>query len=179
MSKKLKRRNSGFDPVYCLASIFTARRDLIDPIQREVMGDDSPVTVDEADVLTFLYGNQELDWNSLPVDEDGFVAVGDLRLALVHDRGLFSRRIQKLQKEGLVEGKQPSLRRGSRRYVNAVRITESGIKVAKTIWNRYSQLAAKLLAGLSQADLKAQCRVNQHISLAIRGLKNDSQTEAD
>jgi DNA-binding MarR family transcriptional regulator len=179
MSKKVKKREAGFDPVYCLASIFTARRDLLDPIRREVMGEDSPVTIDEADVLTFLYGNQVLDWNSLPADEDGFVAVGDLRVALVHDGGLFSRRIRKLQNEGLVEGKQPSLRRGSRRYVNGLRITDAGIKVAKTIWDRYSQLAGKILAGLSQADLKAQCRVNQHISQAIRTLTNNAQMEKE
>jgi DNA-binding MarR family transcriptional regulator len=179
MRKKVKKREPGFDPVYCLASIFAARRDLLEPIRRDVMGDDSPVTIDEADVLTFLYGNQVLGWNSLPADEDGFVGVGDLRMALVHDGGLFSRRIQKLQNEGLVEGKQPSLRRGSRRYVNGLRITDAGIKVAKTIWDRYSQLAGKILAGLSKSDLKAQCRVNQHISFAVRALTHSGQTEKD
>jgi DNA-binding MarR family transcriptional regulator len=171
MRKKQKQEAEAFDPVYCLTSIFTARRDLLESINREVLRKDAPVTVDEADALIFLFGIRELGWTSLPVDDEGYVAVGDLRLALVHDRGLFSRRIQKLQQDGLIEGKQPLARQGSRRYVNAVRITETGIKVASPIWKRYRELASKLLAGQPPVDLEAQCSVNQRISEAIRKLK--------
>lgn len=114
----------------------------------------------------------QLGWDSLPVDEEGSAAISDLRSVLVHDRGLFSRRIQKLEQDGLIEGKQPSIRTSNRRYVKRVRITAAGIQVARSIWERYRKLAAKLLAGLSQADLEAECRVNQHISEAIGQFKN-------
>src|SRR3954471_11213070 len=102
-----KRRAKSFDPVFCLTSIFTARRDLLGPINSEVLRRDSPVTVDEADALIFLFGISNLGWDELHPDEDGYVAISDLRSVLVHDRGLFSRRIQKLDQDGFIEGKQP------------------------------------------------------------------------
>ncbi len=169
----------GLDPVYCLTSIFVARRDLLEPIHREVLGDPAPVTVDEADALIYLFGHRELGWTSLPMDAEGFVSVGDLRLVLVHDRGLFSRRILKLQQDGLIEGKQPTVRRGSRRYVNAVRITEAGIEVARPIWERYRRLAAKLLARLPRAALETHYRVNRHISQSIRELMSSGSRRSN
>jgi DNA-binding MarR family transcriptional regulator len=125
MRQELEKRADAFDPVFCLTSIFTARRDLLEPINSEVLRDGSPVTVDEADALIFLLGMSELGWDSPPVDDEGYVAVSDLRSVLVHDRGLFSRRIQKLEQDGLIEGKEPSVRKGNRRYVKRVRIPSS------------------------------------------------------
>lgn len=167
---KLKAKPS-VQPVYCLADIFTTRRDLLEPIRTQVMPG-SPVTVDEADVLVYLYGNRELGWTSLPLDPDGFVVVGTLRQALVHDRGLFSRRISRLIKLNLLEGRQPADRPPrSRQYVSGVRITNAGSKVAKGIWTRYCKLAETLLAGVTSADLAAHHRVNHQIMAAIRKLK--------
>ena len=170
-----KRRANAFDPVFCLTSIFTARRDLLKPINSEVLSRNSPVTVDEADALIFLFGIAKLGWDELRIDKDGFVAISDLRSVLVHDRGLFSRRIQKLEQEGFIEGKQPSMSKRNRRYLRSVRITSAGVTVARSIWERYRKLAAKLLAGLSQQDLETQCRVNQHISQVIGLSKNEHQ----
>jgi len=170
-----KKRAEEFDPVLCLTSVFTARRDLLDPINSEVLSHDSPVTVDEADALIFLFGISKLAWNGLRVDDAGYVAISDLRSVLVHDRGLFSRRIQKLEQNGFIEGKQPVMRKGNRRYVKRVRITNAGVKVARPIWERYRKLADKLLAGLSQEDLEIQCRVNQHISKTIVLFRNERQ----
>jgi DNA-binding MarR family transcriptional regulator len=173
MPKGGKKRADAFDPVFCLTSVFTARRDLLEPINNEVLNHDSPVTVDEADALIFLFGISNLAWHGLRIDEEGYVAISDLRSVLVHDRGLFSRRIQKLEQDGLIEGKQPVMRKGNRRYVKRVRITNAGVKVARPIWERYRKLAARLLAGLSQHDLEIQCRVNQHISKTIVLSRNE------
>jgi DNA-binding MarR family transcriptional regulator len=172
MRKKPKPQAAAFDPVDCLASIFTTRRDLLEPLRQEVLREDAPVTVDEADALIYLWGAAELGWTAPPADEEGFVAVSDLRSALVHDRGLFSRQIQKLQQNGFIEGKQPSERRGTRRYVNAVRIAEAGIKVVRPIWERYRLLASKLLAGIPQGKLKAHFEVNEEISKRIRAKRD-------
>jgi DNA-binding MarR family transcriptional regulator len=162
-----KKPANAFDPVFCLTSIFTARRDLLKPISSEVLSRDSPVTVDEADALIFLFGISELGWDAVSIDEEGYVAISYLRSVLVHDRGLFSRRIQKLEQDGLIEGKQQMMLNRHRRYLKRVRITNAGVKIARSIWGRYRALAGKLLAGLSQEDLQTQCRVNQHISEAI------------
>lgn len=167
-----KKRNA-FDPVFCLTSIFTARRDLLKPINSEVLSRNSPVTVDEADALIFLFGISKLGWDGLRIDDEGYVAISDLRSVLVHDRGLFSRRIQKLEQDGFIEGKQQMMLNPNRRYLKRVRITYTGVKIARSIWERYRILAGNLLAGLSQEDLETQCRVNQHISKTIGRSKNE------
>ncbi|HRZ17439.1 MAG TPA: Rrf2 family transcriptional regulator, partial [Candidatus Hydrogenedentes bacterium] len=83
----------------------------------------TPLPVDEGDTLTLLYGLRKLGWTDVPVDRDGFVAVGDLRRALVHDPGKFSRRIKDCVKRGLIEVSKSAIRQN---YAEAVRITEAG-----------------------------------------------------
>ncbi len=170
-----KKRAEAFQPVFCLTSIFTARRDVLTAINNEVLSDDSPVTVDEADVLIFLFGMTKLGWMELDLDEEGYVSISDLRAVLVHDRGLFSRRIQKLEQDGFIEGKQLLRRKGSRRYVQRVRITTAGLKVAGLIWKRYCKMAARIVKGLSQEELECHYRVNQHISETIGLCKREQQ----
>lgn len=169
----LGRNKRAFDPVFCLTSIFTARRDLLKPINSEVLSRNSPVTVDEADALIFLFGISKLGWDGLHIDDEGYVAISDLRSVLVHDRGLFSRRIQKLEHDGFIEGKQQMMLNPNRHYLTRVRITCAGAKIARSIWERYRKLAGDLLAGLSQEDLETQYRVNLHISKMIGRLKNE------
>jgi DNA-binding MarR family transcriptional regulator len=164
MKKTPEKPAPTVEPVDCLASIFTARRDLLLPIRRAVLKE-LPLTVDEGDTLTLLYGLRKLGWTDVPVDRDGFVAVGDLRRALVHDPGKFSRRIKDGVKRGLIEVRKSAVRR---KYAEAVRITEAGAKIAKQVWDRYRKLAAHLLEGVPQADLEAHCRVNEAISASIK-----------
>ena len=167
MRTKRQTPSPPVEPVDCLASIFTARRDLLEPIRKAVLKD-VPLTVDEADTLTLLYGIRKLGWIDAPVDPDGFVAVADLRRALVHDPGKFSRRIKDYRKRGLIEVRDSAQRRN---YAQAARITDAGVEFARLVWERYRQLAARLLAGVPQADVEAHCRVNAAISKAIRALK--------
>lgn len=166
MKKTPEKPPPPFEPVDCLASIFTTRRDLLLPIRRAVLRE-LPLTVDEGDTLTLLYGLRKLGWRDVPVDRDGFVAVADLRRALVHDPGKFSRRIRDYAKRGLIEVSKSPVRRG---YAEAVRITDAGIGMARLVWDRYRKLAAHLLAGVPQADLDAHCRVNEVISAAVKKL---------
>lgn len=171
MAKITKSTEAIVEPVDCLASIFTARRDLLEPIRKAVMHGVS-LTVDEGDTLTLLYGLCKLGWTDVPVGLDGFVAVADLRRVLVHDPGKFSRRIKDLKERDLIEVKEPADRKkGVRSYVSAVRITNSGIRITAPVWERYRKLAANLLAGVPQSDLAAHCRVNAQISKAIQSLK--------
>jgi DNA-binding MarR family transcriptional regulator len=172
MKRTDQPRSARPEPVDCLIGIFTARRDLMESIRVRVMRD-APITVDEADLLVYLYGSIHLDWNDLPVDKEGFVPVDALRRTLVHDRGLFSRRVRKLLADGLIEGQEPARPRRSRRYVVGVRLTAKGAKVIRPVWDRYCQLAVRLLAGVSRGDWEAQIRANEAISRAIRELGPD------
>ena len=78
MKKKPPPSLPAAEPVDCLSSIFTVRRGLLGPIRKAVLKD-VPLTVDEGDTLTLLYGLRKLGWTDAPVDADGFVAVGALR----------------------------------------------------------------------------------------------------
>lgn len=157
------------EPVDCLASIFVARRDLLLPIRKAVLAG-VPLTVDEGDTLTLLYGLRKLGWTDAPIDRDGFVAVADLRRVLVHDPGKFSRRIKDCRQRGLIEVRNSAERR---RYAEAARITEAGIALARVVWERYRKLAEHLLAGVPPADLAAQIRVNAAISAAIKARRSN------
>jgi DNA-binding MarR family transcriptional regulator len=68
------------------------------------------------------------------------------------------------QDRGLIEVKRSDDRH---KRVEKLRITENGIKLAKVAWERYRKFASNLLAGVSQADIEAHCRVNDAISAAI------------
>ena len=173
MKKKRPTSSPTVEPVDCLATIFTARRDLLEPIRKAVMRGFA-LTVDEADTLTLLYGLRKLGWGDISTDADGFIPVADLRRALVHDPGKFSRRIKDQRERGLIEVRE-SADRGShkRSYVQAVRISDAGIEIAAPVWERYRKLAAHLLAGVPQADLAAHCRVNTQISQAIQARRRD------
>ena len=167
MKKKRPLSPTAVEPVDCLSAIFSTRRDLLEPIRKAVLKD-MPLTVDEGDTLTLLYGLRKLGWSDAPVDPDGFVAVADLRRALVHDPGKFSRRIRDYRERGLIEVRESTERRG---YAQAARITDAGIKIARLVWERYRKLAAHLLRGVPQDDLEAHCRVSAAISGSIRALK--------
>ena len=169
MKKTLRKATPPVEPVDCLASTFTARRDLLLPIRKAVLKE-LPLTVDEGDTLTLLYGLRRLGWTDAPVDPDGFVAVPDLRRVLVHDPGKFSRRIKNYRERGLIEVRESADRRS---YAGAARITEAGIEMARLVWERYRKLAAHLLAGVPQADLEAHCRVNEAISACIKAKRRN------
>ncbi len=167
MSRRRSLARAKVAPVDCLATLFTARRDLLEPIRKAVMKG-TGLTVDQADVLVLLYGNQELGWDDFTCGPDGFAAVRDLRRALVHDPGLFSRRLRDLRNAGLLEAPaRPARAPGQRAYLQAVRITRQGVATIRPVWERYCRLAERLLTGVPQAELEAHCRVNQKISAEI------------
>lgn len=138
----------------------------MDPLKAVVLRD-LPVTLDEGDTLTMLHGLLRLRWPDAPVDSEGFVKVADLRAALVHDPGYLSRRIEDFRRRGLIKVKNSTKRRS---YVDSVRLTASGEKMAKAIWDRYRKLAEHLLAGVSKVDMATHCRVNEAISAAVKKL---------
>lgn len=164
--KKRPVSSPAVEPVDCLASIFSTRRDLVEPLKLAVLRS-LPLTLDEGDSLVMLYGILRLGWPEAPVDSEGFVKVADLRLALVHDPGYLSRRIEDFRRRGLIKVKKSTKRRA---YVDAVRITDKGVEMAKLVWDRYRKLAEHLLAGVPQADLETHCRVNETISAAVKKL---------
>jgi Mn-dependent DtxR family transcriptional regulator len=57
--------------------------------------------------------------------------------------------------------------------VEAARITDAGIELARPVWERYRKLAEHLLAGVSQVDLEAHCRVNEAISASIKAKRSN------
>jgi DNA-binding MarR family transcriptional regulator len=165
----MKKRSTplpAVEPVDCLATIFSTRRDLLEPLKRAVLRE-LPLTLDEGDTLTMLYGLLKLGWPDAQVDSEGFVKVADLRLALVHDPGKLSRRIEDFRERGLIKVRMSTKRRT---YADAVRITDAGGELAKRVWERYRKLAEHLLAGVSRADMETHCRVNNAISEAVQKL---------
>jgi hypothetical protein len=161
------------EPVECLMGIFSARRDLLEPLREAVMKG-TPLLVDEGDIMVLLFGHRVLGWHDFAEEPDAFVPTASLREQLVHDSGRFSRRIHGLIHRGLAEIPSDSvLGDGRRKYVQRVRITEKGIAMVRPRFERYRKLASKLLSGVPQSDLDAHCRVNEAISAAIKAMKQN------
>lgn len=172
-----KTREKAFDPVFNISTIFTVRRDLR-PYARETLGN-SGLSVEEADILIYLMGALEYGWEEVPADREGFVALRDLKEALVHDPSLFARRLKKLAagERPLIEVRRVSKRTHSDLHGNSqqARITKAGVGVTVPIWDNFRRLSAKLLAGLPQADLEAHLRVNEAITRRLRQLRDPAK----
>lgn len=168
MKQPTPKASTRVEPVECLMGVFSARRDLLKPIREGVMKG-ADLSVDQADILVLLYGHRKFGWGDFPVGEEDFIPMQALREALVHEPGRFSRRVRELQDAGLVESlKESASPGGRRRYVQSLRITEKGITAIRQVYERYCKLASTLLAGVSQIDLDAHCRVNETISASIK-----------
>jgi len=165
---KKKTTPAPVEPTDVVASIFAARRDLLQGVKAVVAG--SGFTVEEADLLMSLYGVRELGWDDLPHDEDGFVAFQDLEHHLVHNPSLLSRRLRKLAETKLPLVEIAGPKAGSGLHFNAlrVRITAEGIRRIKPVWERYARMSANLLQGIPQGRLEAHYQVNEEISRRIR-----------
>ena len=166
----MSNASAKLDPVYNIASIFSAHRDLR-PYAKLTLGN-SALTVEEADMLVLLLGLREMGWDDCPVYDEGFVNFLDLKEVLVHDPSLFARRIKKLAGPGCRYVEVRKVKKGTdpRLHGNCqqVRITKAGITVTKPIWERFRKLSAELLKGISTTELKAHVRVNELISKRLR-----------
>jgi signal transduction histidine kinase len=154
------------DPTDTISSIFTARRDLLQGVK--FMLADSGFTIEEADLLTSLYGVRELQWADLAHDDEGYVAFKALESFLVHNPSLLSRRIRKLAdaKPPLVE----VAKAGAGQHFNAlrVRITEEGTRRIRPVWERFSRMSANLVKDIPQPLLEAHLQVNELLNKRIR-----------
>ena len=163
------------EPTDTVGSIFTARRDLLQGVKSVVAG--SGFTVEEADLLTSLFGVRELNWDDLPHDSDGYVAFKELESFLTHNPSLLSRRIRKLAdaKPPLVEVAEAKA--GSGLHFNAlrVRITGEGEKRIKPVWERFTRMSANLLQGIPPRLLEAHHQVNAEISARIRARRQSAK----
>jgi len=127
-------------------------------------------TVEELDLLIYLYGVAELAWDAMPKDEEGFVTFKELEDHLVHNPSLLSRRLRKLAnaKPPLVLVADVQQKSGLHFNCQRVRITPEGIKRIEPVWERYRQMSANVLKDISQDLLKAHFAVNEEISARIR-----------
>jgi hypothetical protein len=170
-----KKSALAIEPTDTVGSIFAARRDLLQGVKSVVAG--SGFGVEEADLLVSLFGVRELGWDDLPHDAEHYVAFKALEDYLVHNPSLLSRRIRKLAeaKPPLVEVRKPEA--GSGLHFNAlrVRITGEGVKRIKPVWERFAQMSANLLQGISQRLLEAHYRVNEEISARIRARRQSAK----
>jgi hypothetical protein len=170
------------DPVYNVASIFSAQRDLR-PYAKLTLGD-SGLSVEEADVLVTLYGLTELKWTDCPVGRDGFVTSANVKDLLTHDASLYARRIKKLAGLGyrLVEVRRVPKKAAPGLHGNTqqIRITDAGIAAARPIWESFRKLAAKLFASdllksFSASDLEVHARINDAISQTLRDWRDPAR----
>jgi DNA-binding MarR family transcriptional regulator len=155
------------EPVYNVASIFDAHRDLR-PLARIAVGA-CGLTVPQADILVMLFGLRVLGWDDCPVRGEGYVRFKDLKSLIVHDPSLFTRRVKELKKKQLLDVKaskevDPEVR-GNAQHL---RITDQGIAVTKPIWERYRKLSELLLKQFSAAELEVHLRVNEGINRVMR-----------
>ena len=165
MAKQRSAKHAG--PAYNISSIFTARRDLR-PVGKALVKA-SGLSIEEADILTLLYGLRKLAWDDCRVYGDGFVNFTDLKSNTVYDPSLFTRRIQKLKDRKLVRvrsGREadPTLHGKAQQ----VRIEDAGIDAIKPIWEKFTKFCNELLRDFSQDDLKVHQRVNETICDILR-----------
>ena len=159
-------------PVRNLASIFVARRDLLRPIRNSVLvACDLPL--EQADILVELHGVRHLGWTEPVSCGDGFVRFQVLLDCLVHEVGMFSRRIATLEQAGLLETckacQVPELATaGLHRNAQVARLTPAGKRKIAPVWSRYEALAERLLAQVPAAKLAAHYEVNQLIREQLR-----------
>src|ERR1017187_7270677 len=99
-----------------------------------------------------------------------YVAFKELERFMVHNPSLLSRRIRKLAdaKPPLVEVAEAKAGTGLHFNALRVRITAEGAKRIKPVWERFAQMSANLLQGISPRLLESHYRVNQEISARIR-----------
>jgi DNA-binding MarR family transcriptional regulator len=157
-------------PGASLGSIFTTRSDLVKAI-RELVICDFDLTLEETELLVELNGAQNVDTWEMKPDEDGWVTARQLKEELVHERTLLSRRLAKLEKDGLLEtcklfeteygktGRYRNLHRNSQ----MVRITQAGAEKIAPIWRLYGELEERLMKGVSPEQRRIHYKVNQSI----------------
>lgn len=149
-------------PGALLGVVHAVVRDLRAPIKNVVMRG-AELSVEEADILIELCGaaGQLPNWE-YSANAEGFVTYKQLRSKIIHDSHavVFSRRIAKLVRAELVESRRKTCPEsgngdvtGSRGNPKELRITAKGAESAKLIWDRYSQLEAKVIEGIP-ADMQ-------------------------
>lgn len=159
-------------PVRNLASIFLARRDLLQPLRDSVLaGCDLPL--EQANILVELHGVRHLGWTEPESTGDGFVRFQTLLDCLVHEVGMFSRRIATLEQAGLLQTckacQVPELATaGLHRNSQVARITAAGRRKIGPVWRKYEQLAEELVARIPAAKLEAHFEVNQLIREEVK-----------
>lgn len=176
-------RSSAPHPVRNLASIFVTRRDLLRPIRDSVLAG-CDLSLEQADILVELHGVRHLGWTEPESSGEGFVRFQALLDGLVHEVGMFSRRIATLEQAGLLETRKacqvPELAKvGLHRSTQVARITPAGRRKIAPVWDRYLQLAERLLAKVPAAKLQAHYEVSQAIRAEIKlaGLGATGRTE--
>ncbi len=173
----MRKANSvpAVEPTDTVGSIFTARRDLLQGVKSVVAG--SGFTVEEADLLTSLFGVRELNWDDLPHDSEGYVAFKELENFLTHNPSLLSRRIRRLAdaKPPLVEVAEAKAGSGLHFNTLRVRITGEGVRRTKPVCERFARMSANLLQGIPPRLLEAHYRVNEAISARIRARRQSAK----
>lgn len=165
-------RSSRPHPVRNLGGTFAVRRDLLRPIHRFVMtGVDLPV--EYADILMELFGARHLGWTEPESCGEGFVRFQTLLDSLVHDAGMFSRRIAALEKAGFLETRKAHqvpgmMLEGLHRNTQVARITPAGRRKIAPVWRRYKKVAERISVRASPAQLDAHYEVIQLFREEIR-----------
>ena len=182
MNNKEQEYLRDFDPgqpVQCLTSVFKARRDLVRRLKKVMDG--FKLSVEEADLLILLfeaYVIREPNKAELPTDEDGYVAVTDIRDTLGYNPALLSRRLLVLKSPKMIEivpARDRDLPFARRRAIHGntafVCITEDGIYRLIPLWAKVKELAKDLLSDVSPQELEAHVRINSRISAGIRKIE--------
>ena len=164
----MEPRSHGLKPLDNLASLFKARRSLLEPVGC-LPPPDSGLTIESLDFLISLYRSQRCGWRELKTDAECFVSFKSLERLLVNSQPHISRRVRELSRRGLVDVTRPGKGRfhGNSRIV---RLNACGIKVTEPIWNRYRRLAEHFLDGVSPRDRQAHYEVNKIIRERIRSM---------
>ena len=162
------------EPVYNISTLFNATRDLRPYAKRALVN--TGLSIEESDILIALYGESELNWNELPVNPEGLIALKNLREALVQDASLFGRRLKTLtaMTPPLVELEDMKSHPLFPVHGNSqgARLTPAGKAVAGKIWESFIRLSTRLLDGIPKEKLSIHEEINRTISQRLKELAN-------
>jgi DNA-binding MarR family transcriptional regulator len=151
-----------------LVTTYTARRDLVPVLKRELLDDEREVKLDEAHILLDIFRAKSQEKPMVKIDDEGFTTLFRIEAAQMISQPQVHRRVKQLLRPGREYLELKSSRTSTGGML--VRLTEKGEAFSARFWEAYRTLAASILAGTDPSELQSHLAVNFAILHYFRGL---------